>query len=49
MISSAPTRFAELKDPQFGSRGVTDAVNQAVPILRSVGIQDLASFTPQLS
>ena len=39
MTSSAPTRFAELKDQQFGSRGFTDAVNQVVQIERSVGTQ----------
>jgi hypothetical protein len=48
MTSSAPPRLAELKDQQLGSRGVTDAVNQVAQTERSVGIEDLAGFTPQL-
>ncbi len=42
-------RFAELEDQQFGSRGCIDAVNQVAQIERSVGIEELTSFTPQLS
>ncbi|HXT45926.1 MAG TPA: hypothetical protein VN748_17740 [Pseudonocardiaceae bacterium] len=34
---------------QFGSRGCIDTVNQVAQIARHVGIEDLASFTRQLS
>jgi hemerythrin-like domain-containing protein len=45
-VTEAGVKFADLARQQFGPNGFTDVVNQVVAIEQSLGIYDLAQFTP---